>query len=87
MKISLEISIEGMLYFITNFSERRILLWRLDHQLSLFVKNAKLSREKAVSELFVKIQNTNRDRANTPKFQQSFYAAAARRADALFGWF
>ena len=55
------------------------------HQLSLFARNAKSSREKEASELSVRIRNTSRDRANCScLFALSLCAAAVEHQDELF---
>ena len=52
-------------YYITwTFLWKEKILWKLDHQLNQFAKNAKSLKEKGLSELSVKIQSTNSVRDN-----------------------
>ena len=51
-------------YLKRTFIEKGGFAVKVDHQLNLFAKSAKLSREKEASELSVRIQSISRDRVN-----------------------
>ena len=54
--------VESAVYFSYHKVGKEDLLWKLDHQLNLFARNAKWLREKEASGLSVRIRSTNRDR-------------------------